>query len=191
MKKILMFLLLSLALVSCQSTEKVRAFNNFCNQIDADILLNLPFSKNELLNKSDFLILFYPDAIEAHGFAGVIAGQKYDESDFMIEFDQIDSKFIKLNVTDTPCYKIIPGDTNIKDSLELKLVPNVNDSLLLPKEFAVGENVFYILSCKKGEYLSPSYKNYFKNNGMEYHGYTIGLIANKAKKSLVYWLLIV
>lgn len=190
MKKILMFLLLSLTLVSCQSTDKVRAFNNFRNHINADIIYH-PFTKSKLINDSDFLIIFYPDAIDAHKFAGVLLGMSFSDHDFKMELEQIDKNFNKVNISDSACHKIIPNGIAKIDCLELKLVPNVNDTTLLPKEYIVGESVYYILGYNKGEYLSPSYKNYFENNEKEYHGYTIGVIANKAKKSLVYWLIIV
>lgn len=185
-----MFLLFLLILLSCHRDDKMKAYKNFSNQINEDILLTHPFDKKEIIERSDFLTVFYPDAIDAHEFAGVIFGRSFTDSEFMMELEQINKDFTKVYLSDSICHKIIPYGIAQEECLELKLIPNVNDTLLLPKDYIIGESMYYIIGYKKGEWLSPAYSNYYAKNTKDYHGYTTGVIANIAAKSLVYWLLI-
>ncbi|MFQ6603197.1 hypothetical protein [Flavobacterium sp. C3NV] len=179
-----------LILFGCNDSRKINAYRDFSNEISAEV--NSQFLINDKqINESDIMHIRYPYSIEAEGFCGVFIGKSYSKDEYDKKVLKIQKEYKEIIPSRDNCIKYIPNENiNSCNLCNEKILPNVNDSLIIPKNYLSKNIFFFIKNEMKGIYLKEKYDKYFKSNQNIYHGYSIGVVIDNDKKTIIDWLII-
>jgi hypothetical protein len=190
MKTMYIYLLL-LVLFGCNSTKKVKSFADFKSQIMDEAYKNASVD-NYRIENSDYLYIYHPYGIYNNGFCAVFSTISYSKKEFDIEEEKIKTTYKYISTKKEICIKYIPeeGDYMKKEICNEKLLPNINNSLVVPKDLLSDNVSFYIKTESNGIFLKKEYAQFFKSKFNHYHGYSSGAIIDNKNLKILYWLII-
>lgn len=178
---------INLFLSECNTSKKIKEYENFKSQITETATENLPLKNKKDIERSSFMIIHYPDAMYVNRFSGVFIGINYNTIEFKNKLHQIEKVFDKIP-TDNKLIKYIPSlDINNNNDI---ILPNIKNDIIIPNNFLSNNVVFYRKKQLKGNFLNEDNTKYYKISKNLYHGFSSGVVVDNTKKEIVYWFLI-
>jgi hypothetical protein len=179
--------------------ESNDAYNEFKSKIPTKLLNNFP---KTIKGNNTIIEVTYPEALKHNvSYCGVFIITKLTDSSFNIEYNKsINNHSFKGLVNDSQIVKIkVKSDSEYfskyKDAFYSKvvyLIPDYYEKYSpLNKDSLSNDVKTIIIDAGKGEFLPKDYLENYNFLPSEYkHGYTKGIIFDKKKLKMIYWMIL-
>lgn len=168
-------------LLGCGISKKPNALKDFKFKVNNEILTNFDFTLLEKIDTNDFTNVFSPDGIHSVNFCGIFVGRSIDP----IKAHELLKDYKPMSE-----FNIDNFNQSYKDLNKLSIIPDIKDTLVIPKDYLSKKVMLYLKKEKSGIFLNENYFDYFDHHSHNYHGYSVGAIIDEDFNRIVYWLII-